>query len=474
MARHRPLITGIGAGVLALGADYLAHALFAVPLLPEQAGFLLLKVLPLSTFENMLKFLGVLARPLLLLAVTVVIIALYGAAALVSARLFPRVYVAVVTALAVVVGAIVAFMAFSPGDSAIGVVVEVLLLAATIPLVDRVIDGLASASTVNEDRRILLRNLFYGAVGIAVLGIGYANVRRFTTALAMREGSRAASEVTDVNDFYVVSKNLGGDPVVDASTWRLNLPTRSLTYEELLAMPAQQQELTLECISNDVGGTLISNGMWKGPRVTDVLALTTVPSDAVWILMESADGYTESFRLRELTPDHILATHLNGAPLTPQHGFPARFLFPGHYGMKQPKWVTRIRFSASDQPGYWENNGWDERAIIKTMSRIDRPADGAALAAGSIQFGGIAFAGSRRISAVELSWDGRTWQAADLHAEFAPNAWRFWQLTANLPAGHYKVTVRARDGEGTLQTSKVTGTLPNGADGYHSVTLDLA
>jgi len=474
LVRHRPLITGLGAGVLALGADYLAHALFAVPLLPEQAGFLLLKVLPLSTFENLLKFLGVLARPLLLLAVTVVIIALYGAAALVSARLFARVYVAVVTALAAVVGATVAFMAFSPGDAAIGVVVEVLLLAATIPLVDRVIDGLASASTANEDRRILLRNLFYGAVGIAVLGIGYANVRRFTTALAMREGSRAASEVTDVNDFYVVSKNLGGDPVVDASTWRLNLPTRSLTYEELLAMPAQQQELTLECISNDVGGTLISNGMWKGPRVTDVLALTTVPSDAVWILMESADGYTESFRLRELTPDHILATHLNGAPLTPQHGFPARFLFPGHYGMKQPKWVTRIRFSASDQPGYWENNGWDERAIIKTMSRIDRPADGAALAAGSIQFGGIAFAGSRRISAVELSWDGRTWQAADLHAEFAPNAWRFWQLTANLPAGHYKVTVRARDGEGTLQTSKVTGTLPNGADGYHSVTLDLA
>jgi DMSO/TMAO reductase YedYZ molybdopterin-dependent catalytic subunit len=291
----------------------------------------------------------------------------------------------------------------------------------------------------------------------------------------MREGTRAASEVTDVNDFYVVSKNLAGDPVVNASTWRLNLPTRSLTYEELLAVPSQQLELTLACISNDVGGTLISNGMWKGPRVTDVLALTTVPSDAVWMLMESSDGYTESFRLRELTPDHVLATHLNGAPLTPQHGFPARFLFPGHYGMKQPKWVTRIRFSASDQAGYWENNGWDEQAIIKTMSRIDRPADGSAVAAGSIQFGGIAFAGSRRISGVELSWDGgRTWQAADLHTEFAPNAWRFWQLTTSLPAGHYRVSVRARDGEGTLQTSKTSGTLPNGADGYHSITLDLA
>ena len=475
MPGHRPLITGIGAGVLALGADYLAHALFAVPLLPEQAGFLLLKVLPLSAFESMLKVLGVLARPLLLLAATVVIIAVYGAATLLSARVFPRVYVLVVTGLAAVVSTIFAIMAFSPGDSTIGVAVEVVLLAVTLPLVDRVLDALVSAGTVNEDRRILLRNLFYGAVGIAVLGIGYANVRRFTTALAITEGNRAASEVTDVKDFYVVSKNLAGDPVVNASTWRLNLPTRSLTYAELLALPSQQQELTLECISNDVGGTLISNGIWKGPRVTDVLALTTVPSDAVWMLMESADGYTESFRLRELTPDHLLATHLNGAPLTPQHGFPARFLFPGHYGMKQPKWVTRIRFSASDQPGYWENNGWDELAIVKTMSRIDRPADGTALTAGSISFGGIAFAGSRRISAVELSWDGgRAWQTADLHAEFAPNAWRFWQLNANLPAGHYKVSVRARDGEGTLQTSKTAGTLPNGADGYHSITLDLA
>jgi hypothetical protein len=281
--------------------------------------------------------------------------------------------------------------------------------------------------------------------------------------------------VTAVNDFYVVSKNLGGDPVVNASSWRLNLPGRALSYDELLALPSRELELTLECISNDIGGTLISNGIWKGPRVSDVLALTLVPSNATWMLMESADGYTESFLLRDLTPDHLLVTHLNGAPLTSTHGFPARFIFPGHYGMKQPKWVTRIHFSSSDQPGYWEKNGWDERAIVKTMSRIDQPADGAALASGSVQFGGIAFAGSRRIGGVELSWDGRrSWQAAQLMAEFSPNAWRFWQLTATLAAGHYDVEVRARDGEGTLQTAKSASTLPNGADGYHRVTFDVA
>ena len=143
--------------------------------------------------------------------------------------------------------------------------------------------------------------------------------------------------------------------------------------------------------------------------------------------------------------------------------------------MKQPKWVTRIRFSASDQPGYWENNGWNERAIVKTMSRIDQPVDGAALAAGSAQFAGIAFAGARRISSVELSWDGgRSWHPGELQAEFSPYAWRFWRLSTNLGAGHYRVSVRAHDGEGTLQSSRPAPTLPNGADGYHTISLDLA
>jgi DMSO/TMAO reductase YedYZ molybdopterin-dependent catalytic subunit len=475
LARQRSLIVGLSAGTLALGADYLAHALFAIPLLPEQAGYLLLKLLPLSTFANLLKLLGVLARPLLLVGATVVIIAVYGAASMLMARLFPRAYVLVLTAATALVSTIVAIVAFSPSDSSLGAVVEVVLLAGMVPLVDRVVRGLTTSGPVSEDRRILMRNIFYGAVGLALLGIGYVNVRRFATALAMKEGSRTPTEVTPVSDFYVVSKNIGGDPVVDASTWRLNLPGRSLTYDELLALPSHELELTLECISNEIGGTLISNGSWKGPRVSDVLALTSVPSNASWMLMESADGYTESFQLRDLTADHLLATQLNGAPLTSMHGFPARFIFPGRYGMKQPKWVTRISFSASDKPGYWENNGWDERAIVKTMSRIDRPSDGAALAAGSVQFGGIAFAGSRRISGVELSWDGgRSWQAADLQAEFSPYAWRFWQLSTSIAAGHYNVKVRARDGEGTLQPSQSAPTLPNGADGYHTITLDLA
>jgi DMSO/TMAO reductase YedYZ molybdopterin-dependent catalytic subunit len=472
---RRPLLLGLSAGTLALGLDYLGHALVGLPLVAEQAGYLLLKVLPLPVFAGLLSAFGILARPLLLMGATVVIIVAYGIATLIVARIVPRGYLPVLTGLVALVTLGVAMVARSAGDSALSLAIEVVLLAGMVPVVDLAMARLAAAAAVDDDRRMLLRNLLYGAVGIAVLGIGYATVRRFATALALTEGSRATSEITDVKDFYVVSKNLGGDPVVEASSWRLSLPTRSLTYQELLALPSRELELTLSCISNEVGGTLISNGRWRGPQVSDVLALTPRAADAAWMLMESADGYTESFPLSELTPDHLLATHLNGAPLSSPHGFPTRFIFPGRYGMKQPKWVTRIRLAASDQPGYWENNGWDKRAIVKTMSRIDQPVDGAALPAGTVRFTGIAFAGSRRINQVELSWDaGHVWHGASLRAEFSPFAWRFWQLETSLPAGHYRVRVRATDGDGTLQTSRPSNTLPNGADGHHTITLDLA
>jgi DMSO/TMAO reductase YedYZ molybdopterin-dependent catalytic subunit len=443
--------------------------------LPQQAGDLLLKILPLAVFENLLKALRLLARPSLLLGASIVTILAYAAASAILARFWPRRYVGLLTALVAVVSGLVALLAFLPSDSLVLVLIEVVILAGMVPLVSTTVGEISAQQGVSEDRRILLRNLFYGIVGVSVLGIGYTNVRRFITALAINEGARATAEVTPVSGFYLVSKNLGGDPVVDGTKWRLQLPGRSLTYDELLALPSKQIELTLECISNDIGGTLISNGVWNGPRVKEVLGLTNVPAGAGYMLMESADGYTESFLLSELTDDHLLATHLNGEALTPSHGFPARFIFPGHYGMKQPKWVTKIRFSSTDELGYWENNGWDERAIVKTMSRIDQPADGASLPAGSVQFRGIAFAGARRISGAEVSWDGgRSWHQAQLQSEFSPYSWRFWQLSANLGTGQYRVAVRARDGQGTVQTATPAPTLPNGADGYHTITIDVA
>jgi DMSO/TMAO reductase YedYZ molybdopterin-dependent catalytic subunit len=471
VATRRLVSIGLAVGCLTLGAGYLARAVFGIPLLPEEAGGLVVKVLPLPVFEAVIRTLGVLARPLLLVGSTVALILLVAAVTIIIHR---RLTVSRGPAIAGVIGLVTLAVGLAAGDG-IPALIEATVLAVAGTVAYSWSTALLQPSSTSDDRRVILRNLLVGSVGLAVLGIAYADVRRFVTALATREGSRSMTEITPVADFYVVSKNLAGDPVVDAAGWHLVLPDgASLTYSELLALPAAEVELTLECISNEIGGTLISNGRWRGPRVADLLAAHGADHpDARWLLMEAADGYTESFPLGELTADHLLATHLNGDGLTPAHGFPARFIFPGHYGMKQPKWVTRLRLSATDQRGYWEQNGWDERAVVKTMSRIDAPLDGLVVPAGSITIRGIAFAGNRRISGVEVRFNNGPWQAADLDPEFSPYAWRFWGLTTSLVTGHYDIEVRARDGTGTLQTAQQVPTLPDGASGYHRIALDL-
>lgn len=473
-APRQALLTGLSAGVLALGADTIAHAFVAVPFFPDQLGALLLRPLPLGVFSALPRTFGVLARPLLLVATTVIVLASYAGLALLVERLVPRLSSLALPAVVGLAAGAAAIAGAAPSESMTGLVIEILILALAVPAAG-IRNYLRTFDPEGDpDRRRLLRNLFYGAMGIAALGIAVVELGRFVTALTMKEGSRPTSEVTPVADFYVVSKNLSGDPVLDVRSWRLEMPGRSLTYDELLALPAQRLELTLECISNEVGGMLISNGIWKGPRVADVLARASMPDNTMFLLIESADGYTESFPLADLSADHVLATHLNGQPLTPAHGFPARFIFPGRYGMKQPKWVTRLRFAPRDERGYWEQRGWDERAIVKTMSRIDSPLDGALVAAGRVRIAGIAFAGDRGVGAVELSWDrGAQWQPADLEPEFSRDAWRFWHLETALSSGRYEVVVRARDGAGALQPATRTPTLPDGASGWHRGTFDV-
>ncbi len=471
----KALGTGLAVGCVAIGFNYLAHILFALPLLPEQVGVLLLRRLPLFVFSAGVKTLGPLARPMLLVGATLGLILLLGVVALLVERLVPHGQPLVLALSAAVLVVAVLLLGADGGASLNSLVLEVALLTAVMTVgysAGRTIRH--PAATTREDRRWLLRNLFVGAVGLAVVPIGYVDIRRLMTALATKEGSRAATEITPIGDFYVVSKNLAGDPVVDANSWRLILPDgHRLSYEQLLAIPSQQLEVTYECISNEVGGTLISNGIWRGPRVQDLLAETAVPANATYLLIESADGYTESFPLSQLTPDCLLATHLNGQSLPAAHGFPARFVFPGHYGMKQPKWVTRLKLSAQDKRGYWEQVGWDEMAIVKTMSRVDSPVDGSVISAGTVRISGIAFAGVRRIGAVEVSWDQVGWHEAELEPEFSPYSWRFWQLDTQLRTGRYTISVRARDGAGALQTAIPAATLPNGADGLHRIVLDV-
>jgi hypothetical protein len=177
-----------------------------------------------------------------------------------------------------------------------------------------------------------------------------------------------------------------------------------------------------------------------------------------------------------LDPDTLLVYHLDDAPLPSKHGYPVRVLATGTYGMKNPKWITRIEVVNAARPGFWQQQGWDEQGIVQTMSEITAPSDGTHLGAGrSATLSGIAFAGARGVSRVEVSTDGaRTWQDAHMLPSLGPNTWMFWQFPWQPPdAGEVTLAVRATDGTGTVQPARETDPFPAGATGYHRIHVQI-
>jgi len=292
--------------------------------------------------------------------------------------------------------------------------------------------------------------------------------------------------VTPVDDFYTVSKDVL-PTVVDGATWRLSVGglvarPREYTLDELRALPAVEGYRTLQCISNQVVvyGRYIGNQRWRGVPVRDILGAAGVESEARFVLWRSVDGYTESLPLEvALDPRTWLAYEMGrpGQLLTPEHGFPLRVLIAGRYGMKQPKWLTEIVLSASDEPGFWEERGWDQTAAVRTYSRIDLPIDGDQVAADRpFEVYGIASSGDRGIARVEVSSDdGATWRDAELEAEGGPISdlsWVRWRTEVQ-PSSPGRVTLlaRATDDRGNVQDATPRSPLPSGATGLHRVIV---
>ncbi len=284
--------------------------------------------------------------------------------------------------------------------------------------------------------------------------------------------------VTPADQFYVVSKNLL-DPELDAGKWRLRIDGMvgrplDLGYADLIAMPAVDLYRTLECISNEVGGDLVSNGLWTGVRLADLLSSAAVQPGATMLRCTSSDGYTSSMPLQQAQDSAtLLAFRLNGAPLSFKHGYPVRMLATGTYGMKNPKWLTRIDLVNASAPGFWQQQGWDEQGIVQTMAEIVSPGDGERVPNSPLKIAGIAFAGARGINRVEITTDAAaTWNDVQLLPTLGPNTWTFWQHTL-LPtqAGNFTFAVRATDGTGTLQTPRRADPFPSGATGYHQVRV---
>ena len=344
----------------------------------------------------------------------------------------------------------------------------------------------APAVVRDPGRRRILRLV---PLGIGALGLAYLGIRLvpgwYEGGVHPPEAGLAGPQpaVTPVRNFFVISKNFS-DPVVDPRTWALTVgglvdrPLR-LTLEELTALPRRTQYATLACISNDVGGPLIATGLFAGVPLSDLLAGSQVQASAAHVVFRGRDDYMESLPLRDVlrAPDILVAYALNGNALPREHGFPARMLIPGHYGMKGPKWLDSIELRAGDVKGYWEGQGWDAQAIVRTTSRIDVPGNGSLLRAGrAFLVSGIAFAGTRGINRVEVSTDdGRSWQAAEVMPALSELTWSSWRYSWT-PAheGEHALVVRAVDGTGAVQSHQVAPSFPRGADGYHRIRVAVA
>lgn len=305
-------------------------------------------------------------------------------------------------------------------------------------------------------------------------------------------------EITAIADFYRVDINLlppgdasflegddsltgrllaqGGETDLPAASFRLKVEglveqPLSLSLTDLKSYPIVEQYATLACISNPIGGDLISTTVFQGARLKDVLEAASLLAEARDIKFTCVDGYTESLPVESaLDPRTLLCYAMGGQPLTREHGFPLRLYTPDRFGMKNPKWIIKIEAVAEDYRGFWEQRGWSEDAWVQTTAVIDAVQESGSRLA---EVGGIAFAGARGIQRVEVRVDEGAWMVAELNRALSALTWVLWRAQVEIPPGRHRLTVRATDGSGTVQTEERRPSHPDGATGYHSKTITL-
>ena len=288
--------------------------------------------------------------------------------------------------------------------------------------------------------------------------------------------------VTPNGDFYRIDTALLV-PRPNLDTWRLRVSGLverpfELTYDELVAMPLHDQYVTIACVSNEVGGDLVGNALWRGVRLKQLLERAGVQPEATQIVGRAVDGFTAGFPTAWALADDreaLVAVAMNGEPLPADHGFPARLIVPGLYGyVSATKWLAEIELTTFDFDGYWVPLGWSKDAPILTQSRIDTPRDGASVAPGTVPVAGVAWAPDRGISTVEVQIDEGGWEPAELSAPIADATWVQFVHRWDAPAGEHSIRVRATDGEGVVQTDERTRPAPDGARGHHAIRVRVA
>lgn len=285
--------------------------------------------------------------------------------------------------------------------------------------------------------------------------------------------------ITPNKDFYRIDTALQV-PVIDPADWQLRVHGQverevTLGWDELLALPLEEHAVTLACVSNEVGGSLIGNATWLGYPIAALLDRAGVSADADMVLSRSIDGFTAGTPLEVLRDGRaaLLAVGMNGEPLPAEHGFPVRLVVPGLYGyVSATKWVTELEVTRFDRArAYWTDRGWSERGPVKLSSRIDVPRE--PVAAGAVVVAGVAWFQHVGVERVEVRVDGGAWQEAELANAISDDTWVQWRWAWDASPGSHELQVRAVGSDGTVQTAERRPPAPDGATGLDRRTVEV-
>ena len=508
--RWRGAIAGVLAALAMLSVVIVTRQVLDTHSLIDAMADGLLLVLPMGMFSLALDLFGAQAKTTMLAGLMVLLIVLGGLIgwwyAKQTAGARRVVWVRAVTIGLAIFGITAAFMIWflsdhAPDAVAGSKVLPVLALLALEAVVFTVVLAVALALLRQQDpapgeerdeavqarldRRRLATRIGAGVAfvaGVAVLGRAVARVANRPT-VGLTDPGEISAAISTTDDFYVISKNFT-DPDPDRGPdWSVTVDgvverELQVTRADLEAMAAPEFVSTLTCISNPIGGPLIGTARWRGARLADVLRKAGVGPGAVDVVFTGEDDYTDSIPIEKaLAPETMLVWEMNGEPLPRYHGEPVRVIVPGLYGIKNVKWLTRITVSNKDYRGFWQERGWTDEGIIKTSSRFDVPGNRSVLPVGRTEIGGIAFAGDRGISKVEVSTDGgETWTEATIVENPGPAglSWVIWSMPWDAKEGAYDLVVRATDGMGELQTEERAPELPDGASGWHRISVGVA
>lgn len=360
-------------------------------------------------------------------------------------------------------------------------------------------DLLGKAEPTASRRMVLIGSGIAAALTVAMAAGGQAIIRA-RTAIGnvvlpkpanplppLPEGVEASyrgiSRFTTPNsDFYRVDTNLTL-PVIPLDDWRLTVDGDvgrkfSLTFDELLDLPMIERDITLTCVSNEVGGRYVGAARWLGVPLKDLFELAGgVGDEADQILSTATDGFTISTPLAVALDgrDAMVAVGMNGEPLPAEHGFPARLITPGLYGfVGATKWLSRLTLTTyADKEAYWTRRDWATDAPIKISSRIDTPKPLATIGSGRTVIGGVAWAQHRGVGKVEVRIDGGAWQEARLGPDAGIDYWRQWYLPWDATEGRHMLAVRATTMDGEVQTAARTSPFPEGSSGIQETVVSV-